>query len=258
MIEVATTGPCHSRIAGIAKPVVLPVCVGPTTIADWRGSAASKPSSRAAEDQPARLSRTNAERPKIACTGPARRPGCSPAVAEPNRDDCHDGGKRHENGCERAVEGDRAGDERTGGGGPRRGGVARMSREREEYGAHLREGRVRPRSAEDPGRELPGRPEEPGENDQPAEYPERHGLERMRLARILARKPRPIGAASHAAALTTMRASVSTISCSSEERRCWTRKERCPTFQSAQPRRRWGRSSASVSESPSSSRACGS
>ena len=29
MIDVATTGPCHSRIAGIAKPVVLPVCVGP-------------------------------------------------------------------------------------------------------------------------------------------------------------------------------------------------------------------------------------
>ena len=35
---VASTGPCHSRIAGIASPVVLPVCVGATTSVDCSGS----------------------------------------------------------------------------------------------------------------------------------------------------------------------------------------------------------------------------
>ena len=34
MIDVASTGPCHSRIAGMAKPVVLPDWVGPITITD--------------------------------------------------------------------------------------------------------------------------------------------------------------------------------------------------------------------------------
>ena len=47
LTEVATTGPCHSRMAGMAKPVVLPVWVGPITIADWRDSAATRwPSTR--------------------------------------------------------------------------------------------------------------------------------------------------------------------------------------------------------------------
>ncbi|HET7127602.1 MAG TPA: hypothetical protein VFJ93_00830 [Gaiellaceae bacterium] len=98
-----------------------------------------QPSSRAAEDEPARLSRPDAECPKIARTRPARGPRCPPALAEPNRDDRHDGGKRYENGCERAVEGERAGDERAGDDGPCCGGVARMSGEREEDGAHLRD-----------------------------------------------------------------------------------------------------------------------
>ena len=40
MTLVAMMGPCHSRIAGIARPVVFIVCVGPNTITDWRSSAA--------------------------------------------------------------------------------------------------------------------------------------------------------------------------------------------------------------------------
>jgi hypothetical protein len=35
---VASTGPSHSRIAGIARPVVLPACVGPMTSVEWSGS----------------------------------------------------------------------------------------------------------------------------------------------------------------------------------------------------------------------------
>ena len=38
---VATTGPGHSRIAGIARPVVFPVWVGPSTRRLWRDSTAT-------------------------------------------------------------------------------------------------------------------------------------------------------------------------------------------------------------------------
>ena len=37
----ATTGPRQSRMAGTARLVVLPLCVGPTTTSDWFGSAAT-------------------------------------------------------------------------------------------------------------------------------------------------------------------------------------------------------------------------
>ena len=72
LTEVATTGPCHSRIAGIANPVVLPVCVGPTTITDCRGSAATRRSVGAAEGQAARLVAAHEERAKVAGTRPVR------------------------------------------------------------------------------------------------------------------------------------------------------------------------------------------
>ena len=55
-----------------------------------------------------------------------------------------------------------------------------------------------------------------------------------------------------------MAASVSAISRSGALRRCWTRKERCPIFQSAIPRRSWGNSSVSVLESDNSSAAASS
>ena len=62
-MEVATTGPCHSRIAGIAKPVVFPVCVGPTTIADCLDSVAtSRPPARPRISRPGLLSRTSRAR----------------------------------------------------------------------------------------------------------------------------------------------------------------------------------------------------
>ena len=51
------TGPAHSRIAGIARPVVFIVCVGPNTITDWRGSAASS----------ARPAVPTVRRPGVAC-----------------------------------------------------------------------------------------------------------------------------------------------------------------------------------------------
>ena len=38
---VASTGPCHSRMAGTAKPVVLFVWVGPMTHTEWRDSVAT-------------------------------------------------------------------------------------------------------------------------------------------------------------------------------------------------------------------------
>ena len=40
MIDVASTGPSHSLIAGTTSPVVLPDWVGPTTITEARSSAA--------------------------------------------------------------------------------------------------------------------------------------------------------------------------------------------------------------------------
>ena len=39
---VASTGPCHSRMAGTAKPVVLLVWVGPITQTEWRFSVATR------------------------------------------------------------------------------------------------------------------------------------------------------------------------------------------------------------------------
>lgn len=41
MTDVARIGPFHSSSAGTASPVVLPVCVGATTITDWPASAAT-------------------------------------------------------------------------------------------------------------------------------------------------------------------------------------------------------------------------
>ena len=60
----ASTGPRHPRIAGTAKLVVLPLCVGPTTTSDWAGSAA-RPVSRA----------------RPGCTPRSRRPGGAPSAA---------------------------------------------------------------------------------------------------------------------------------------------------------------------------------
>ena len=74
MTDVATTGPCHSRIAGMAKPVVLPVWVGPTTITDCRGSAAtSRPSTRPSVSRPGSRA-ADPERAKIVRARPACRP----------------------------------------------------------------------------------------------------------------------------------------------------------------------------------------
>ena len=70
MIEVATTGPFHSRIAGIANPVVLPVCVGPITIADCLDSAASsRPAARPRIRRPGSVV-ADAEWAEVAWAGP--------------------------------------------------------------------------------------------------------------------------------------------------------------------------------------------
>ncbi len=63
LTDVATTGPGHSRIAGMANPVVLPVWVGPITIADCRGSAKTslpltRPSVKRTERPPRRRRRS--------------------------------------------------------------------------------------------------------------------------------------------------------------------------------------------------------
>src|SRR6516225_6356910 len=44
--DVATTGPSHSKRAGMARPVVLPDCVGPRTSTEWRASVARRPRPR--------------------------------------------------------------------------------------------------------------------------------------------------------------------------------------------------------------------
>ena len=67
LTEVARIGPAHSSSAGTARPVVLPVCVGATTMTDWRASAATsrrrwrpsvtRPSRRAADNKSAQVAR---------------------------------------------------------------------------------------------------------------------------------------------------------------------------------------------------------
>ena len=82
--DVATTGPCHSRIAGTAKPDVLPVCTGPTTITDWRGSAATRRPSTQSERQPARAAARERGGREDRVAAPTARPP-SPLVAAPRR-----------------------------------------------------------------------------------------------------------------------------------------------------------------------------
>ena len=119
-----------------------------------------------------------------------------------------------------------------------------MGAELREDTAHLGHAHLRPDAAEDAGGEFARQPDEGAERDRRAERPQGDRLQRMRLALAGQREPWRLPCVVHAALLTAMRASVSTSSRSNCESRCCTRKERWPTFQSAQPRRRWGRSSA--------------
>src|SRR5581483_7761581 len=215
-----------------------------------------QPAVDAAEAEAARLAGTPVQRAKVAPARPAGVLRFAPSRAAPNQNQCGGCETREEERRERSVEGDRPRDELAGAIGPGGGGVAEVMGKPEHDGRHLRGVHLRPVAAEQPPGELAGQPEQRAGGDEPRKQPKGERLERLcpRSAAGLWH----VLLAVHAAALTSMRASVSTSSRSCDESRCWTRKERCPTFHSAQPRRSCGSSSASVSVSPRSSRAWGS
>ena len=64
----ATTGPRHPRMAGTARLVVLPLCVGPTTTTDWAVSAAT-PERRAAPGRAPRRRRPAGGRSAFTTSG---------------------------------------------------------------------------------------------------------------------------------------------------------------------------------------------
>ena len=87
LTDVASTGPCHSRRAGIASPVVLWVWVGPKTITDWRRRGGEQPARRRALGSGGRLGRADAKRGEVAAARPAR--GGRPARAGPEQRHFH-------------------------------------------------------------------------------------------------------------------------------------------------------------------------
>ena len=187
LIDVATTGPFHSRIAGIAKPVVLPVCVGPTTITDCLGSAATRcPAARPRIRRPGRFLRTRSERRS---SGRAHR--AVPLTTCRSRSRPNDQQRARRRRDEERGEGRRrsarARDQRSRECGPR-------ARRGLRCGAEARRGRdpisetrtCGHDSAEQSPGELPGSPDERAERDERAEDPERDRFERMRLGSVAA------------------------------------------------------------------------
>ena len=295
LTEVATTGPSHSKMAGTARPVVLPDWVGPSTRTECRASVAMRPTGDATEYEsttlgrahpqcgqvPHRAQRAPAERPPMTAPaetrarrpGPAERPP-GPATSPPARPQRPDRPAPHSQGRYRqqsttttATKDQDAGaagkPARTDNGQACRGSSRWRGKRTtiREHSASPTAGQWRPSATG----QLAAAPDNHGEGGD--KQADRHAT--GRTPPMTAGRPRVGGTTGCVRGAVRARtlspraiapnrpilASVSTSGCSAALRRCSTRNERCPTFHSATPRGSCGNNSASVAVKPNKSRA---